>query len=66
MTNAVADPSSAEIRWSGTARDFAALAGRDRWLGIGGLEALWPELARRHGEALALEDTHASPPVRLS
>ncbi|MFN9661297.1 MAG: AMP-binding protein, partial [Cyanobacteriota bacterium] len=49
-----------------TPQDAAALAQRQDWRGVEGLERLWPELARRHGEAVALEDPHASPPVRLT
>ena len=30
------------------------------------LEQLWPELARLHGERIALEAPHAKPPQRLS
>ncbi|MEB3317921.1 MAG: AMP-binding protein [Cyanobacteriota bacterium] len=56
----------AEIFWTATPRDAAALAERDGWPAVEGLERLWPELARRHGEAIALEDTHASPPIRLT
>ena len=66
MPIAPSDGPSAEIRWSGTDQDQAALARRDPWQGVVGLEQLWPKLAQRHGEALALEDTHATPPMRLS
>ncbi|MFN9644401.1 MAG: AMP-binding protein [Cyanobacteriota bacterium] len=66
MPNAPASAPRAEILWTGTARDTAALARRDAWRGVEGLERLWPVLAERHGEAIALEDPHASPPVRLS
>jgi long-chain acyl-CoA synthetase len=33
---------------------------------VQGLEQLWPVLARRHGDAVALEDSHATPPILLS
>ena len=56
----------ADIDWRGTARDASELAKGDTWPGVGNLAALWPELARRHGDAIAVEDTHASPAVRLS
>ena len=56
----------AEILWSGNAQDAAALAQREDWRGLEGLERLWPVLAQRHGEAIALEDTHATPPIRLT
>jgi len=62
-------PSSApraEILWSGNAQDAAALAQREDWRGLEGLERLWPVLAQRYGEAVALEDTHASPPIHLT
>ena len=66
MPIAPQDALRAEILWTGTPQDSAALARREQWRGVGGLERLWPELARRHGEAVALEDTHASPPIRLT
>ena len=66
MPNTLADASRAEIHWDGSELDSAALDRRDPWRGLDGLEQLWPELARRHGEAIALEDSHASPPIRLS
>ena len=66
MPIAPADAPRAEIRWSGSELDAAALARRDAWVGVDGLEQLWPLLARRHGEAVALEDTHATPPIRFS
>jgi long-chain acyl-CoA synthetase len=66
MPSVLADAPRAAIRWTGTAADTAALAQRDDWRGVDGLHHLWPELARRHGEAVALEDPHAKPPIRLS
>jgi long-chain acyl-CoA synthetase len=56
----------AEIHWSGTDRDRQALALRHDWSGLSALEQLWPELARLHGERIALEAPHAKPPQRLS
>ncbi|MEB3156494.1 MAG: AMP-binding protein [Cyanobacteriota bacterium] len=65
-SHAPAGAPRAEIQWTGSPEDGAALARRDPWRGVDGLERLWPVLAERHGEAIALEDTHASPPIRLS
>ena len=56
----------AEIHWSGSRRDRRALARRDDWSGITGLEQLWPVLAERHGDALALEAPHAATPEQFS
>ena len=56
----------AEIHWTGSDGDRAALARRDAWAGVEGLEQLWPVLARRHGDAVALEDSHATPPMLLT
>ncbi len=58
--------SSAEIHWSGSGRDRQALAQRADWSQLTGLEQLWPVLAERHGEALALEAPHAATPEQLS
>ena len=58
--------SPAEIHWSGSRRDQQALACRSDWSQITGLEQLWPVLAERHGEALALEAPYASTPEQLS
>ena len=63
------DPMSvvpAEIHWTGSDGDRAALARRDAWAGLEGLEQLWPVLARRHGDAVALEDSHGTPPMLLT
>jgi long-chain acyl-CoA synthetase len=57
---------TAEIRWSGSDRDRHALALRHDWSRIDGLEQLWPELARRHGDLPALDAPHARPPQRYS
>lgn len=57
---------TAEIRWSGSDRDQQALALRHDWSRIDGLEQLWPELARLHGDLPALVAPHARPPERYS
>ncbi|MCP9891246.1 AMP-binding protein [Cyanobium sp. Aljojuca 7D2] len=58
--------SPAEIHWTGSRPDQQALARRSDWSGLTGLEQLWPVLAERHGEALALEAPHAATPEQLS
>ncbi|MFZ0407157.1 MAG: AMP-binding protein [Cyanobium sp.] len=56
----------AEIQWSDSPRDRQALAARHDWSQLQGLEQLWPELERLHGDAIALEAPHARPPESLS
>ncbi len=56
----------AEITWQGDRSDQAALARSNDWSALSGIEQLWPELARRHGEAIALDAPHAEPPEQLS
>ncbi len=56
----------AEIHWQADQRDRLALAEATDWSELVGLEQLWPALARRYGEAPALEAPHASPPETLS
>ena len=56
----------AEIQWSDSPRDRQALAKRHDWSQLDGLEQLWPELERLHGDAIALEAPHARPPQSLS
>jgi len=56
----------AEIHWQGDRLDQQALAARHDWSGLNGLEQLWPALAERYGEALALEAPHSHPPQCLS
>ena len=56
----------AEIHWSGSHRDHQALAERHDWSQLAGLEQLWPELERLHGDAIAVEAPHARPPESLS
>ncbi len=55
-----------DLLWRGDRRDQQALALRHDWSGLVSLERLWPELARLHGDRLAVEAPHASPPERYS
>ena len=59
-------PRRAEIHWRASRQDRRALAQRSDWGHLSGLEQLWPELAQRYGEAIALEAPHAKPPQTLS
>ncbi|MFM8525189.1 MAG: AMP-binding protein [Cyanobacteriota bacterium] len=52
--------------WRGDRRDQQALALRHDWSALVSLERLWPELARLHGDRLALEAPHARPPERFT
>ena len=65
-TPGAAAPGLAEIHWSPDPRDRDALALRHDWSALTGLEQLWPELERLHGDAIALEAPHARPPETLS
>ena len=56
----------AEIHWSGSQRDRRALSQRSDWSGLTGLEQLWPVLAGRYGDGLALEAPHAAIPEQFS
>ncbi len=56
----------AEVRWTASRRDSQALAERHDWSALTGLEQLWPELARLHGDAPALDAPHAHPPEQFS
>lgn len=56
----------ASMLWAGDRLDQRALAERDDWSELQGLEGLWPILARRHGEAIALDAPHAHPPEQVS
>ncbi|MEX1317632.1 MAG: AMP-binding protein, partial [Synechococcaceae cyanobacterium] len=56
----------AEVHWTASPRDRQALAARHDWSALTGLEQLWPELARLHGDAPAVEAPHAHQPERLS
>ena len=59
-------PAAAEVHWSGNRDDRQALAARDDWSHLSRIEQLWSALADRHGEAIAIEAPHASPPQTLS
>jgi long-chain acyl-CoA synthetase len=63
---APADARSAAIAWTGSAEDRRALALRSDWSDLSGLEQLWPVLAERYGDSLALDAPHARPPQRFS
>ena len=65
MTSSLPPP-LAEVHWKGSREDLRALAEREDWSGLRGLEQLWPELDQRHGEALALDAPHAHPPEQFS
>jgi long-chain acyl-CoA synthetase len=52
---------TAEILWSADGPDRRALALREDWSALEGLEQLWPALAARLGAAVALEAPHARP-----
>jgi long-chain acyl-CoA synthetase len=56
----------ATIHWTPSHRDREALARRYDWGELTGLEQLWPELARLHGDAGALDAPHAAEPETLS
>lgn len=56
---------AAEIHWSGSPRDRQALAARNDWSRLEGLDGLWPELERLHGDAVALEAPHGRHPETL-
>jgi long-chain acyl-CoA synthetase len=56
----------AEIQWNASPRDRQALAARHDWSQLAGLEQLWPELERLHGDAIAVEAPHARPPESLT
>ncbi len=56
----------ATIHWTPDGRDRRALAQRHDWSALTGLEQVWPELARLHGDAIALEAPHAAEPETLT
>ena len=56
----------AAIAWSGSPEDRQALALRSDWSDLRSLEQLWPVLAERYGDSLALDAPHARPPQRFS
>ncbi|MFZ9229133.1 MAG: AMP-binding protein [Prochlorococcaceae cyanobacterium] len=57
---------TAEVHWSGSRQDQQALAQRDDWSALERIDQLWPVLALRHGEAIAVDAPHANPPERFS
>jgi len=57
---------SADLPWSVSPADRAALQAAPDWSQLQGLEQIWPVLAERHGDAIALEAPHARPPQTLS
>ena len=64
---ALVDPrGQAEVHWSADRADRLALAQRSDWTHLSALEQLWPQLADRHGEGLALDAPHAKPPEQWS
>lgn len=58
--------STAEIHAGTSPRDRHALAAGPDWRGLTGLEQLWPQLAARHGDLVALEAPHAPNPETFS
>jgi long-chain acyl-CoA synthetase len=65
--SALLDPrDQAEVHWSADRADRLALARRADWSSLTTLEQLWPVLAERHGEAMALDAPHAKPPEQWS
>ncbi len=50
----------AEVHWSASAPDRRALAAGPDWSALTGLEQLWPQLAERHGDQVALEAPHGA------
>ena len=58
--------STAEIHAGTSPRDRRALAQGPDWSGLTGLEQLWPQLAARHGDLVALEAPHAAVPETFS
>ena len=57
---------AASISWTGSPQDQQALALRSDWSALSGLEQLWPVLAERYGDSLALDAPHARPPQSFS
>jgi long-chain acyl-CoA synthetase len=56
----------ASIHWTASRHDSQALTQRHDWSSLTGLEQLWPELARLHGDGTALEAPHAAEPETFS
>ena len=65
MSLAAGSPRS-EVAWTADAEDTRALARRSDWSSLTGLEQIWPVLAERHGERLALDAPHAQPAEQIS
>ncbi|MFM7086824.1 MAG: AMP-binding protein [Cyanobium sp.] len=59
-------PSPASLPWEASAADRQALAAAPDWSSLHGLDQLWPQLAERHGDAIAVEAPHARPAQTLS
>ena len=66
MAAPISRSAPAEIHWQGSLQDREALARRSDWSSLTGLEQLWPVLAERYGEAIALDAPHSRPPERFS
>jgi long-chain acyl-CoA synthetase len=58
--------STAEIHARTSPPDRRALAAGADWSGLTGLEQLWPQLATRHGDGVALEAPHGASPETFS
>jgi long-chain acyl-CoA synthetase len=65
MSLAAGSPRS-EVAWTADAEDTRALARRSDWSSLTGLEQIWPVLAERHGERLALDAPHAQPAEQIN
>jgi long-chain acyl-CoA synthetase len=57
---------TAEVHWSGSRQDQQAIAQRADWSQLSRIDGLWPVLAARHGEAIAVDAPHTNPPERFS
>ena len=58
--------SQAWVRWSGDRNDGRALAAQPNYSDLQGVDGLWPRLAQRHGDLLALDQAHGPAPESLS
>lgn len=54
------------VRWGGDRQDQRALAAQPDWSELSGIDGLWPRLAERHGQLLALDQAHGPAAERLS
>ncbi|MBU6250570.1 MAG: AMP-binding protein [Cyanobacteria bacterium REEB417] len=61
-----AEVRTAELHWTGSRDDLRAIAQRADWSQLSRIDQLWPVLAERHGDAVAVEAPHANPPERFS